>query len=223
MFHVKNAVLLVLGAVVSCLSYAQGSYSYKPGAFDVVLKEDTTLQRVIKATPVYSTLSPFEKELLYALNYVRAYPKQFEEEALEPYLKLYPQLKRKYGESLQKELIVAVKLKPIEAEGRLVKLARAHAKDLADNNLMSHSSSDGTSFQQRFEKEGITCGSECINGGQPVSALEALLSLLIDFNVTNLGHRRSLLNPAMSYVGMGTDFGSDNKKVRYTVLDLGCF
>lgn len=222
MFHVKKYFLSLSWCLLAVSCIGQGSYTYKPGGFNVELKEDTAITRIIKSTPVYSTLSDFEKELLYALNYVRANPTEFNKEALDPYLKLYPQLKPKYGESLQKELASASTIVTIEAEGRLVKLARLHAKDIAGNSLMSHTSSNGTTFQQRFEKEGITCGSECINGGQPVSALEALLSLLIDFNVSNYGHRKSLLNPTMKFVGMGSEFGND-KKMRYTVIDLGCF
>lgn len=223
MFHVKKCILTSMVGLINVIGLSQGTYSYKPGEFNIVLPEDTSVMRIIKETPVYSTLSGFENDMLYAINYVRLNPSKFKQEALDPYLELYPQLKAKYGESLQRELVAATPVNSIEVEGRLVKLARAHAADLAKNSIMSHNSSNGTSFQQRFEREGITCGSECINGGQPVSALEALLSLLIDFNVSNFGHRKSLLNPTMTSVGIGSSFSNDNKRMRLTVIDLGCF
>ena len=56
----------------------------------------------------------------------------------------------------------------------------------------------------------------------PATPLEILLSLLIDYNVSNTGHRRSLLNPKMEAVGIGNALGSDRNKLQYTVVDLGC-
>jgi hypothetical protein len=223
MFHVKKIVFVLIVAITIFSVAGQGSYTYRPGVFSVELKADSSIERRIKVTPLYSTLNDYERGFLYALNYVRLHPKAFKEEALDPYLKLYPQLRPKYGESLQEELLTLNPSTLTEVEGRLLKLARLHAKDLASVGILSHTSSNGQSFQQRFEGEGIGCGSECINLGQPVSALEALLSLLIDFNVENLGHRRALLNPSMVFVGIGSDFGKENSKMRYTVIDLGCF
>jgi uncharacterized protein YkwD len=57
-------------------------------------------------------------------------------------------------------------------------------------------------------------------GGFP-SAAEVLLSLLVDYGVTNTGHRKSLLSPKMRSVGIGAAFNRGGK-IRYTVIDLGC-
>jgi hypothetical protein len=54
-----------------------------------------------------------------------------------------------------------------------------------------------------------------------VSPLEVLLSLLIDYNVPDFGHRKSLLNARMTSVGVGLSKGTDGK-LQYTVVDLGC-
>jgi hypothetical protein len=53
------------------------------------------------------------------------------------------------------------------------------------------------------------------------NALEVLLSLLIDYRVPNLGHRKSLLNPKMNSIGVGAARNKSGE-VQYTVADLGC-
>ncbi len=224
MFHVKQALLFFCLMSVFFASAQQGAqYFYSPVNFNVVLKEDTSIRNALHQSSDFKDLTVFDQSLFYALNYARKYPKQFSKEALEPYLRAYPDLKPEYGESLKSELELMRPAAILQTEPRLLKIARAHASDIASHNLMSHKSSNGISTQERFTKEGINCGSECINMASSFSPLEVILSLLVDYKVPGLGHRRSLLNPAMSYVGAGVATSTGSQKVQYTVIDLGCF
>jgi uncharacterized protein YkwD len=112
-------------------------------------------------------------------------------------------------------------LQTLKIESRLFTIARFHAADLGKHNLMSHLSSNGTTTQQRFDRVGVTCGTECINMGDFPNALEVLLSLLIDYRVDNAGHRKSLLSPKMNSIGVGTARNASGQ-LQYTVADLGC-
>ncbi len=202
---------------------AQGKYTYTPGSFNASLKQDSSIYNKLERDPNFKLLSSFEKSVFYTINYVRKHPKEFAKEAVEPYLEAYPKLKAEYGEGLKDELNSRKPVSNLEIELRLLKIARLHAVDLGKNNLMSHISSNGETTQQRFSKEGIGCGSECINMASSWDALEVVLSLLVDYKVSNLGHRRSLLNPEMTKMGVGMANGTTPEKIQYTVIDLGCF
>jgi hypothetical protein len=218
---VKQAILPILLFFFSATVQGQGQYIYKPIPLNISLPIDTAIKGTLERLPFYSTLSDFEKGFLYSLNYARIKPGIFLKEALEPYLVAYPNLKPTYGESLIGDLKKGRVVGILGPNTKLSGLAKAHAADLGLHNLMSHRSSTGETTQQRYEKAGITCGSECINMANYVSPLEVLLSLLIDYNVPDFGHRKSLLNPKMTSVGVGLAKGTDGK-IQYTVVDLGC-
>ncbi len=215
--------LLIVSSLVSrpffSLSQAR-SYQVNYTEFRAELPEEASLRDSLEAHSVYSSLSSFEKDFIYFLNYVRIYPKTFLEKAVKPYLEAYPSFKPVYGESLVNQL-GSGSTSPILLPGKtLLSLARNHAQDLGKHNLMSHNSSDGTGMQQRFQKVGLVCGSECINMLSTGSPLEALLSLLVDYKVQGFGHRKSLLSTSMKEVGVGK--ASSNKGLQYTVVDLSC-
>lgn len=189
-------------------------------AFSASLPEQSSLRQTLASDSLYGTLPPFEKEFIYYLNYARQYPVLFSEKAATIYLEDYPEFKPVYGKSLLSELAKGIKTPVVMPDTRFIKLARSHATDISRHDLMSHNSSNGTQMQQRFENAGVTCGSECINllsSGEP---LEVLLSLLVDFNVPDFGHRKSLLGEKMVVVGVGKSVSP--KKLQYTVVDLGC-
>ena len=221
MFHVKQNLLAAVFCLSSFAAFPQGAYTYKPQNVKFALSSDSALTNKLVALPDFGQLNAFEKDFLFYLNYVRRHPRQFNKEALVPFLTAYPMLKPTYGESLSKELELLSTLPDLIVDMRLVKIARLHAADLATNDIMSHQSSNGTTTQQRFEKAGVGCGSECINLAKDTDALNILISLLIDFNVQNLGHRKTLLNPKMSLVGIGEAI-NPKSKLHYTVIDVGC-
>jgi len=220
---VKHIRAILAFSLILCtiFGYPQGKYTYQPVGFAPSLKTDTAIVNHLSVLDGYNKMTDFEKELVYSLNYLRKHPKMFLKEAVNPYLEAYPKLKPNYGESLQAQLSTTISVSELSIDSRLIEISRSHAADLGKNDLMSHRSSNGLSTQERYTKAGITCGSECINMGNFSSALEVLLSLLIDFNVPDLGHRKSLLNPKMTNVGVGAARGTDGQ-IQYTVIDLSC-
>jgi hypothetical protein len=202
-------------------AFSQDAYTYKAVTVNIVLPEDTATRNACNSAARQLGLDPFEAEFLYQLNYCRLHPRQYASRAVKPFLKAYPQWAPVYGESLVANLDCLSQLSVLTPSASLLKLARAHAADLGSTDQMRHESADGTTTQQRFQREGVICGSECINMGGFPSAAEVLLSLLVDYGVTNTGHRKSLLSPKMRSVGIGAAFNRGGK-IRYTVIDLGC-
>ena len=221
MFHVKQTCFLILLVFGYALTFGQGVYTYKPVPVSIQLPADTSLRNPIERLGSAYAISPFEKDFIYYLNYVRVHPAEFRRMAVEPYLKAYPSLKAEYGESLLADLASFPGAGALSPSGKLFQIARQHSADLGRHDMMSHQSSDGTTTQQRFDKVGLLCGTECINMGDYPNALEVLLSLLIDYKVTNKGHRKSLLNPKMKSIGVGAGRNNSNT-LQYTVADLGC-
>lgn len=216
----KHLLFFVLLLSQVCLG--QGQYSYKQVDLNLTLPRDTSILGPLQRYNGYVKLGEFEQGFIYCLNYARSNPSGFLKEAVIPYLDAYPNLKLVYGEGLIRELKGLTPVPGMAINETLNGLAKRHALDLGSHNLMSHSSSNGATTQQRFEKAGIICGSECINmSGKAVPPLEVLLSLLVDYNVPNTGHRKSLLNSKMASVGVGTAKGTEGN-IQYTVVDLGC-
>ena len=215
------------GALIACFLFfigsvaiGQGRFSYVPVDFEVNLTAAPMLDSNLEKDPLYAGLTEFQQDMIYYINYVRMYPARFCKEALDPYLKAYPQLKPNYGESLRKQLLAADALPIFYPDSKLIEAAKYHSVDLAKHKLMSHSSSNGTSMQQRFQKFGIYCGSECVNMSPYSDALDVLLSLLVDYNVPDLGHRKAIMNGSMINLGVGSSNSSDY--MQYTVIDFGC-
>jgi hypothetical protein len=215
----------VVVSILVCLLHFGGlgqvnSYQTNYVVFNAQLPEQSSLQAKLSSDSLYQSLPRFEKDLIYYMNYARQYPRIFAEKAVKPYLLAYPEFKAVYGESLLALLQEARTSGVIFPKAQLIALARRHAMDISKHDLMSHNSSDGTPMQKRFEKEGLICGSECINMLSEGTPLEVLLSLLVDYKVQNFGHRKSLLAEKMTTVGVGVQ--SSKKGLQYTVIDLGC-
>lgn len=217
----KHLFILALILVSFSRGNSQGIYTYKPVEVSINLPADTALLNKVEQEAQSFALSSFEKDFVYHINYCRRHPDDFVRLAVLPYLKAYPKLSPVYGEGLVRDLKVLESLPPLKIDSRLFTIARFHAADLGKHDLMSHQSSNGTTTQQRFEKVGLVCGTECINMGNYPNALEVLLSLLIDYNVSNAGHRKSLLNPKMNSIGVGIG-RNPSGQIQYTVADLGC-
>jgi uncharacterized protein YkwD len=84
----------------------------------------------------------------------------------------------------------------VEPSSFLGKETSKHAKDLAlKQKTISHSSSDGRSFQQRMIDAQVSkCAGENLLEGKK-DALKSIIMLLIDQGVPDKGHRKALLNP----------------------------
>jgi uncharacterized protein YkwD len=144
-------------------------------------------------------------EVLGLMNEVRTNPSLFLKDRLLPYLAQKPMEENTYVRSLKEELenrqaVGALTLSPV-----LSGLAKGHATDMGKHGTVSHDSSNGTPFAERVRKKvknGLIA-ENCDYGNE--TAIDIVMSLLIDDGVQSLGHRKTILNPQLHFVGIAIE------------------
>lgn len=220
MFHVKQILLFIFFILIFQFCNAQGSITLTDKAINYQLPQDITLQKVLSGNKDFIKLSKEEQELVYYLNYVRKKPSIFLDKVVNLFLSYHPELVSSYSKSLQSTLANQVPLNVIMPDSALSIVSRNHANDLRIHNVISHQSSNGKSFQERTAPFIKVCGSECIHAAQSYNSLEAIMFLLFDFNVSNLGHRKTILDPRFTRGGFGVSLASQGTSM--AVMDFSC-
>ena len=164
--------------------------------FSLELPRNNTIDSFLSQNPSLIDFSSDEQAAFYWVNVLRSDPRGFKKDVIIPFLTLFPEANTNYAKSLLQDLDRQATLPLIEPSRFLGKESRKHAKDLAlHQKTISHSSSDGRSFQQRMNEAGLSkCAGENILEGRK-DALTAIVMLLIDQGVPDKGHRKALLNP----------------------------
>lgn len=168
---------------------------------------------LINSQKEHSQLTEEEKTVVVLTNFVRINPKLFAATFLSEYLDsvLDPSKRNNsYVKSLIKDLNSMKKLSPLELNQNLINMALDHATNSGKKGVVGH-----TNFSQRFKKfnpkKAETYGENCDYGNN--RGVDAFMSLLIDEDVSNLGHRKNILNQDFFYFGVGfaphTKFGSN--------------
>ena len=171
--------------------------------------------------PDYSKLSEPVKEWYYWTNYARKNPRLFWDSAAAPIIKAFPELSGKYSASLKEELYKGAPLPLFSLNPILIRTAQSHATDIAiSNSKPSHNSSNGDDFAFRMKRAGIIhCAAENISLGNH-SILLSLVLLFLDIDLPALGHRKNLLNPSFSDLGIGVSVFKDSSL--FSVQDFSC-
>jgi hypothetical protein len=220
MFHVKQFFFPFFVAIqfVACTSLAQGTVSLEQKPFVVGKPVNQELDRFLSGFPSLENLSTSEKDLFYWVNLLRMDPSGFRRNYLEPFLKEFPELKGGNVKSLSRDLSSTGSLSFVAPAPHLLTEANRHATDLArKQKRLSHSASDGRNFQKRMSDAGVrNCAGENIYEGE-ADALKAVLLLLIDQGVPDLGHRKALLNPSFNLMGVSAVKASAE---RYYIVQL---
>ena len=218
-FHVKLFIsLLALG--IANVAKSQGSIRMEDKVISYSLPADTGLQRIMGQSTDYKKLSDADKQVAYYLNYARRNPQVFLEKAINIFVSNHPEVKSSYIGTLQSQFKTLQPLPVVMPDYAISVIAMSHATDLQTHKAMSHTSSDGRSFQDRLGGVLKVCGSEAIHASQRYTPLEAVLGLLFDFNVPDLGHRKALLNPKFAKAGFGSAIVSNGYSV--LVIDFSC-
>ncbi|MFT3748880.1 MAG: CAP domain-containing protein [Agriterribacter sp.] len=182
---------------------AQGSIVLRDAPFVFKVEKDDTIQQWLDSNAIYNKLSVDQQESIYWINYVRKYPKLFHDKILVPFLEQFPEAKGSYSKSLSTTLLSMTPVGLLIPDKKLTMVATEHAIDLGKNGAnISHSSTSGSSFQERMHKAGYFSNvAENIYEGKR-NSLEALIFLLIDTGVRNVGHRKNILSNEMKRVGL---------------------
>lgn len=215
--------LTLVFVFVSVFANAQRSQVILPNkAFRPSHTRNLNLQQQLIDQPLYTKLSPMEQELYYWTNYARLNPKALWDSLFVPMLVVYPSLKGSYANSLKEALYQAEPLPFLSLNENLIKVARTHANDNAQNpDAPTHTSRQGESFEQRVKNAGIrNCAGENISMGHADVLLDLLL-LYLDKDLPSLGHRKTLMNPNFTTIGIG--YAKTGKKDQWVaVQEFAC-
>lgn len=212
--------------IVLCYSLfvsGQGSITFTDKDFILSPSRDKSIDSVLILQPAYKTLSHEEREAVYWINYVRKHPQKFSKEVLNPFLSQFPEVKNSYSKSLLEELQNSISLQYILPAEKLNTVAFKHAKDLGSKGAsISHSSTNGDSFQKRMQKAGlVNCIVENVFEGRN-DALQSIIFLLIDNGVKSLGHRKNILAPDSRFIGISFYPIKNKNPLHFLVQDFSC-
>jgi len=109
----------------------------------------------------------------------------------------------KYMVSLKADLDKAKNLPMLFPDEGLSKAARYHAKDSGKNGIVGHTSSNGNIMSKRLPKyvKGWNRLAENCSYGY-ADAVSIVGQLLLDDNVPSLGHRKSILDSRLEFIGV---------------------
>ena len=124
----------------------------------------------------------------------------------------------------EKELITLINqqraqngLPPLQTSDALCRAARRHSDDMARNNFMSHTGSDGSSPWDRMADAGYypRAGGENVGAGYPTPAN------MVSGWMNSPGHRANILG---NYCDLGVGYANSpaSNYYHYWTLDLGC-
>ncbi len=181
---------------------------------------DSSLLLQLNQGPDFKLLSRVEKEAVYWIAVLRKNPPSFSEQIIKPFIQQFPELRGSESRSLEKELAVAGPMSILLPSGRLRNTALAQAKFLSTNDQLTHNGPKGKSFKHRMEDAGIKdCAGENLFEGKS-DPLVSLILLLIDHGVKGYGHRKTLLNPAFTRIGLA--IVEEGQDIMVMVQDFSC-
>jgi hypothetical protein len=156
-----------------------------------------------KANPAKNTpyLDATEKQVIYYTNLARANGKLFFETFVQFWVDSTGYVeKRNYLPSLKKDLASVINLPMLQPADDLTKVAVNHAKAMGKSGKTGHK--DFNKRMKPLMQKTYNLVAENCDYGR-VTALDIVMSLLIDEGVPDLGHRKSMLNPKLNAVGIG--------------------
>ncbi len=212
----KNYLCFVLIFIAACstadnnagksVSPKFGPKTIKPPAaiLDIKYHENWDRPEYLMADSAHTEnyLTEREKKVFYYLNLARMNPPLFADTYVKDYMgeqgfRNYADFDEKKN-SLIRTLEHMGKLDPLQPNKTLFEAAKCHAISIGEKGLKTHDRSlSGCKIPFGNFAENISYGK--------LDALEIVMSLLIDTNVNNLGHRKNMLNPDYKIMGVSIE------------------
>jgi uncharacterized protein YkwD len=114
--------------------------------------------------------------------------------------------------SLINEARAAAKLSAVTLNSQLTAAAQSHSADMACNNFLGHTGTDGVWITDRLNRVGYPGGSEIIAIGTPQNAMDQWRA--------DPGHWDFVLNPYITEIGVGYAFYSASDFGGYFTVDM---
>ena len=109
-------------------------------------------------------------------------------------------------------------LSPLILNDSLTVAARRHSQDMAQNNFLSHTGSDGSSPWDRMRDAGY----RLMQGGENVAAGYSTPAAVVNGWMSSPGHRANMLSPNFCDLGVGYAYENQSIYRYYWTLGLGC-
>ncbi len=112
---------------------------------------------------------------------------------------------------------------PLRWENCLRDVARAHSADMLVRNYFSHNSPEGTSPHERIRAGcrfpmSMTGENIWMGSGYPAGNVRQLARLIVDNWMASPGHRKNLLHPEYTDIGVGVAAGGREVRVTQAFL-----
>jgi hypothetical protein len=141
-----------------------------------------------------------EKEILYYSNLVRINPKLFCNTFLQEYIDLkHLDVSNSYVSSLIFTLNNSKPRNELNADSNLFEMAKFHAISMGEKGKVGHDGFENRSKKYLNGKFG-PIGENCSYGEE--RAVDIFMSLLIDEDITSLGHRENILTANFTSIGI---------------------
>jgi hypothetical protein len=143
-------------------------------------------------------LKDAEKQVIFYTNLARADGKLFAESYLKFYMESTGLKPDSFTASLEKDLKNIRNLPMLYPDMDLYNIARDHAVKSGKSGKQGHQG-----FEKRFrpvDRTFYSYGENCYYGGN--NPLIIVMELMIDKNVSDLGHRKNLLDPGYNSIGV---------------------
>eukprot|EP00644_Phytophthora_capsici_P005264 jgi/Phyca11/97193/e_gw1.1.1514.1 len=95
--------------------------------------------------------------------------------------------------------------------------AQRHSDDMAENDFMSHTGSDGSTMVTRVTEAGFTWNLLAEN----VAAGQANVDAVMTSWMNSAGHRANILNPTITMFGCAYAYNSDSTYKHYWTQNFG--
>lgn len=193
---IENGMKLLLVYIIPFFLLSQENADTIPSPW-----EKTVLEKCNTAKDI-GYLSKAEKEVIFYLNLVRTNPSLFADTYLKQYVDTAQISKNNYLKSLYSDLYAMPSVCVLIPKFDLFELAKRHAIDMGTHGKVGHVSSNNSSLIQRAKS--VThpyslVQENCQYGLN--NPLAIVIDLLIDQDIVDVGHRKSLLDKNARYIG----------------------
>lgn len=186
--------------LITFLSVHFATYSWEPKDYLSFFPEEITKKAAdIEKSDNYS---PIEKEVFLLTNLARMAPGEFSELVTAYVTKSrFYQSNNPYVLSLKRDLLRAKPiLLPLETHNVLQELATSHAKYGISTGKYGHQNAPQRAKTVNAKMNHSMYAENCAY--HDANAIDAVMGLLIDEGIKDLGHRKTILNPKLTHMGV---------------------
>jgi hypothetical protein len=205
----KFIILAILGLIFFSV---RPPLNFLSDESNVVQDSDSWDSKTLNTGQSVSYLTTLEKEVLLELNKVRSDPPRYATLYISPILNelrgrlnTRSNVETKEGAKAVEECIAQLlrtnKMGLLDPDKDLAKAAFRHTSKQSKTREIGHNSPDGETFEHRLRKIKYSITGECISYGED-KARDIVTSLLVDDGVPSRGHRKIVLDPRFSCVGI---------------------